>query len=167
MTESFPALEHDHAHCVDDAIERAHKAMADRGLRMTPLRLRVLNEIAGSHCAVGAYDLLDKLAKTGRRLAPISVYRAIDALLDAGVVHRLESRNAFFACHAGHDQRRRLLFLACDQCGRVAEVEGEEVFSEIEDLASNASFSLKRSIVEASGLCASCVRGGPRVQASS
>ena len=77
MTESFPALEHDHAHCVDDAIERAHKAMADRGLRMTPLRLRVLNEIAGSHCAVGAYDLLDKLARKRREV----VYRveAIDA----------------------------------------------------------------------------------------
>ena len=58
----------------------------------------MFEEIAATHASIGAYDILAKLAEKGTRLAPISVYRAIDALLEAGVIHRLESKNAFFAC---------------------------------------------------------------------
>ncbi len=107
-------------------MERARAAFSDKGLKLTPLRQSVFQEIAASHKAIGAYDVLDRLAAKGERLAPISVYRAIDALVAAGIVHRFESRNAFFACHAGHDMRQ--LVLACETCGRVAEVDGDKVF---------------------------------------
>ena len=69
-------------------------------MRLTDLRRRVLAEISGSHRAVGAYDVQQSLAAKGIRLAPISIYRALDALVAAGIVHRLESRNAYFACRA-------------------------------------------------------------------
>src|SRR6185295_18379236 len=97
--DAFPALEHDHDRCLEEAMTRARKAFDDKGLKLTPLRRAVFGEIASSHRAIGAYEVLDKLAARGERLAPISVYRAIDALLAAGMVHRFESRNAFFACH--------------------------------------------------------------------
>ena len=93
-------------------------------MKLTPLRRQVFEEIAASHDAVGAYDVLDRLMrKTGERMAPVSVYRAIDALAGSGVVHRLESRNAFFACHTPHGGRRHIAFV-CDACGTVAEVDG-------------------------------------------
>ena len=64
------------------------------------------------------------LAEKGTRLAPISVYRAIDALLEAGVIHRLESKNAFFACRRlDHTAGRRPIFLACEKCNAVQEVD--------------------------------------------
>jgi Fur family transcriptional regulator, zinc uptake regulator len=111
-SEVFPAPEHDHEVCLDRAMERARAAFADKGLRLTPLREQVFQAIAAaSHRAIGAYEVLDRLAVQGERLAPISVYRAIDALVAAGIVHRFESRNAFFACHARHEQRQ--LVLAC------------------------------------------------------
>ena len=124
---AFPAPEHDHDRCLAEAMERARAAFSDKGLKLTPLRQSVFREIAASHKAIGAYDVLDRLAAKGERLAPISVYRAIDALVAAGIVHRFESRNAFFACHAGHDMRQ--LVLACETCGRVAEVDGDKVFA--------------------------------------
>lgn len=153
----FPDPAHDHVSCVHDVLRRAEEAFAKIGMRMTPLRRRVLEKIAGSHAAIGAYDLLEKLAKPGeRRLAPISVYRALDSLVEAGLVHRLESRNAFFACHAPHAGDRRRVVLACTKCGAVAEMAGDEVFSILGDIAGGAGFSPERVMVEVMGACSRC-----------
>jgi Fur family zinc uptake transcriptional regulator len=154
--DAFPALEHDHSRCLEDAMERARKAFDDKGLKLTPLRRAVFGEIASSHRAIGAYEVLDKLAARGERLAPISVYRAIDALLEAGIVHRFESRNAFFACHAGHHLRTRHLVLSCDSCGRIAEVDGTKAFAAIDKAAASSGFSPKSAVVEVWGVCADC-----------
>lgn len=151
---AFPAPEHDHDLCLEEAMERARAAFQNRGLRLTPLRQSVFRELAASHKAIGAYEVLDKLAARGERLAPISVYRAIDALVSAGIVHRFESRNAYFACHAGHEVRR--LVLACEACSRVAEVDGNPVFGAIDQSAGLAGFSARSAVVEVWGLCANC-----------
>jgi len=77
-SKAFPAPGHDHELCLDEAMVRARAAFAARGLRLTPLREAVFQVIAGaSHRAIGAYEVLDRLATRGERLAPISVYRAI------------------------------------------------------------------------------------------
>jgi Fur family zinc uptake transcriptional regulator len=160
----FPAPEHNHGECLDEALDRARKAFEDKGLRLTPLREAVFREIAAaSHRAIGAYQVLDRMAERGKRRAPISVYRAIDALVEAGVVHRFESRNAYFACHSGHEHRQ--LVLACEDCGLVAEVDGSHVFSAIDRTADEASFranSATKAVVEVWGTCANCADGSPR-----
>jgi Fur family zinc uptake transcriptional regulator len=153
-TRAFPAPEHDHDLCLEEAMERAREAFQVKGLKLTPLRQSVLREIAASHKAIGAYEVLDRLATRGERLAPISVYRAIDALLSAGIVHRFESRNAFFVCHAGHQMRQ--LVLACEACGRVAEADADAVFAAIDSCTDRAGFAPKGAVVEVRGLCASC-----------
>jgi Fur family zinc uptake transcriptional regulator len=157
-SKAFPAPEHDHELCLEAAMARARTAFAAKGLRLTPLREAVFQEIAAApHRAIGAYEVLERMAARGERLAPISVYRAIDALVTAGIVHRFESRNAFFACHAGHEQRQ--LVLACESCGSVAEVDGARVFAAIDKTAEGASFvasSAKGAVVEVWGLCAHC-----------
>lgn len=155
---AFPAPEHNHDLCLDEAMERARKAFEAKGLKFTPLRRSVFQEIAAaSHRAIGAYEILERMATRGEHLAPISVYRAIDALVAAGIVHRFESRNAFFACHAGHEQRQ--LVLACEQCNAVAEVDGAKVFAAIDKTAGAAHFSAsvdRAAVVEVWGLCAHC-----------
>ena len=152
----FPTPEHNHGACLVSAVGRAEQAFELSGLKLTALRRKVLQEIAGSHHAVGAYDILDSLARKGDRLAPISVYRAIDALLVAGVVHRLESRNAFFACHASHDGGGNQVILACETCGLVAEVNGDAIFQALAMAAEGAHFMPKRRVVELTGLCRHC-----------
>ena len=149
---------HDHRPCLDDAIVRAEQAFDSRSLKFTPLRRQVFEEIAASHDAVGAYDVLDRLVrKTGERMAPVSVYRAIDALLQAGVVHRLESRNAFFACHTPHAGRRHIA-LVCETCRTVSEVDGTTVFGAIDTEMTRASFTVRSVVVEVAGVCAACDR---------
>ena len=152
---AFPAPEHDHGHCLAEAMARARRAFEHKGLKLTGLRRSVFAEIAASHKAIGAYEVLARLAARGERLAPISVYRAIDALVAVGIVHRFESRNAFFACHAGHATRRQLV-LACESCRSVAEVDGDAVFHAIDKSAELAAFAAKEAVVEVWGLCANC-----------
>ena len=155
---AFPNPGHNHVGCLAQTLERAEAAFMAKGMRLTDLRRRVFEEIAGSHHAVGAYDVLARIGSKGTRLAPISVYRAIEALMEAGVVHRLESRNAYFACHATHAPERQQLVLACGQCGTVAEVSGDAVFEAISRLSAASSFAPRTMVVEVAGLCGHCAR---------
>lgn len=152
----FPSPDHNHGSCVDSAVRRAVSQFEAKGLKFTELRRKVFAEIVTSHHSVGAYDILDRLARKGERLAPISVYRAVDALLEAGVVHRLESRNAFFACHASHGHDARQVIFACEDCGAVAEVDGTRIFAALADAADRAQFSPTRQIIEVTGCCQHC-----------
>jgi Fur family zinc uptake transcriptional regulator len=138
---------------------RARAAFDERGMRLTELRQTVFGEIAASHHAIGAYDIIDNLARRGTRLAPISVYRAIEALQEAGVVHRLESRNAFFACHANHRAEGRYLVVTCAHCGIVAEVAAGEAFAAIDACVIANGFVPSATLVEVTGSCAHCAKG--------
>jgi Fur family transcriptional regulator, zinc uptake regulator len=158
---AFPLGGHDHDRCLHTALDRARHAFEAKGLKLTDLRRRVFVEIAGSHHAVGAYDVLERLAQTGDRLAPISVYRAIDALLAAGCVHRLESRNAFFACHTGEIHVRKPVVLVCAACGRVAEMAGDDVLDALDRLLAASGFAALQTVVEVAGTCAECQTGQP------
>lgn len=139
------------------AVERASQAFTERNLRFTKLRQDVFQEIAATYTSIGAYDILARLAEKGTRLAPISVYRAIDALLEVGVIHRLESKNAYFACRRlDHRTGRRPIFLACEKCNAVQEVDSEGIFETMDRAARAASFQPRVKFVEVSGLCRNC-----------
>ena len=152
--DAFPVPKHNHGRCQSAALLRTRRLFEAKGLKLTELRRRVFEEISASHEALGAYEILERLAAKGRRLAPISVYRAIEALVAAGLVHRFESRNAFFACHAVHGMRH--MVLACEACGRVAEVDGDKVFAAVDKSAASAGFTAKVAMVEVWGVCATC-----------
>ena len=155
----FPEHDHNHGSCETVLLDRASQVFETKGMKLTDLRRRVLEEIAASHEALGAYDILERLSAKGPRLAPISVYRAIDALHSAGLVHRLESRNAFFACHTAHAPERDQVILACERCGRVAEIAGEQVFTALQAVVEKAQFQVRRTVTEVSGTCATCRTG--------
>lgn len=152
---------------IADAVERARATFAERNLRFTDLREQVFAEIASTNGAIGAYDILDRLSGKGTRLAPISVYRSIDALLEAGVIHRLESKNAYFACRRHeHGRHGRPIFLSCERCGSVTEAPAQSVFDLINEVARGQGFDPKVKFVEVLGLCTRCLeksaRGGEK-----
>ena len=139
------------------AVDRASQAFTEKNIRFTKLRQDVFQEIASTYTSIGAYDILARLAEKGTRPAPISVYRAIDALIEAGVIHRLESKNAYFACRRlDHATGRRPIFLACERCNAVQEADAEGIFDTIDRVSRAASFQPRVKFVEVSGLCRSC-----------
>ncbi len=154
----FPMPGHDHATCVEPAVARAQSRCKTRSVRLTPLREAVLRVLLSSHKALGAYEIIDKLHERGRRLAPISVYRVIDVLLEAGLAHRLESKNAFFACLSQHDDTKSLLVLVCEDCARVAETEAPEAWKAIKAMTQANGFQVRETVLEIQGICADCRR---------
>src|SRR5258708_24731565 len=92
-----------------------------RGQRLIPIGRRVLAGLLGSHKPLGAYEIIDRLALKGPRLAPITAYRALEFLRENGLVHRIESRNAFIACVHNHTATALLGFLVRERCGAVGE----------------------------------------------
>ena len=145
---------------VQATLERASQIFEEKNLRFTDLRRKVFEEIASTQASVGAYEILDRLARKGTRLAPISIYRALDALLEAGVVHRLESKNAYFASRAMDKPGtgRRPMFLACEVCGHVVETDGEDIFAAIDTAAGGIKFEPRVKFVEVSGTCEQCAK---------
>ena len=89
---------HDHQRCVSKALRTADEVCAERGLRLTPTRKRVLELVWMRHAPIGAYDILSQLSKEGRQDAPPTVYRALSFLMGAGLIHRLDTLNAYLGC---------------------------------------------------------------------
>jgi Fur family transcriptional regulator, zinc uptake regulator len=153
---TFPAPGHDHERCASDAIKHAEAICAARHERLTPMRRRVLEALLASHAPLGAYELIDKLSGRGSRLAPITIYRALDFLREQGLVHRIESRNAFIACVADHDSGEPVVFLICEKCGAVGEAASATVAATIKSASRAAGFTPKTPVIEISGICAHC-----------
>jgi Fur family zinc uptake transcriptional regulator len=152
----FPTPDHDHGRCAADAISHAEKICQGRGQKFTPIRRQVLQALLSSHRPLGAYEIIEQLAKDIQRPAPITVYRALDFLMENGLVHRIESRNAFLACAHNHDELSMVAFLICDHCGSVGEIPATPVANSINDAARGTGFVPKLSVVEITGTCVHC-----------
>lgn len=144
-----------------DAIERAEEACRRRGVRMTPIRREVLAALYMTHRPLGAYDIADIMGReTERRIAPITIYRALEFLLEQGFIHKLETRNAFIACPHDHLPGELVVFLICDICGGVDETGSPEVSSALSRVLSKAGFSPANKVVEIAGVCSHCREAG-------
>lgn len=151
--------QHDHRRCQREGQSAVARLCESRRLRLTARRREVLEILLASHQPLGAYDILAELNRGdgGRPVAPPSVYRALEYLLEAGLIHRIESRNAFVFCaHPGH--RSQAQFLICRDCERVAELESRD--GRLLAAASRLGFAVDHSVVEITGVCAECQKNG-------
>ncbi|MFO1036791.1 MAG: Fur family transcriptional regulator [Geminicoccaceae bacterium] len=151
----FPSLAHDHRGCVSAALERAETVCSARDLRLTELRRRVLELVWGSHAPIGAYRLLELLSTERGRAAPPTVYRALEFLTREGLVHRIDSLNAYVGCKTPA-RTHQAYFLICSRCGVAAEFDDQAVTGSLAAVATQAGFTVTARTVELSGLCGSC-----------
>jgi Fur family zinc uptake transcriptional regulator len=154
--EIFHPPGHNHDRCESDALSSADAICARRGTRLTPIRRRVLEALLASHQPLGAYDLIERLGSRGDKPAPITVYRALDFLRDNGLVHRIESRNAFIACAHNHERADPVVFLICEKCGAVGEAAAAAVADTIRSASRAAGFTPKTPVIEITGICTHC-----------
>src|SRR5437762_671579 len=152
----FPAPGHDHHRCSSDAMAVAEALCEERGQRLTPIRRDVLATLLASHQPIGAYEIMERLAPQGPRPAPITVYRALEFLRENGLVHRIESRNAFIACVHSHAAGDLVVFLICERCGTVGEAPSSKVAGTIRSAAEAVGFTPKSPVIEVSGICTHC-----------
>lgn len=148
---------HDHGACADEAMARAETIARDNGLRLTPVRRRVLEILLERHRAMGAYEVLERLAAEGLGKQPPVAYRALDFLVENGFAHRIQRLNAFTACVADHADGQPPAFLICRECQTVAELDAGELRGALSAQAGQAGFRVERATIEALGTCAGCV----------
>ena len=152
---------HDHERCTADALAHAEALCAKRAQRLTPIRRQVLEVLLASHNPLGAYDIIERVAASGARPAPITIYRALDFLRENGLVHRIESRNAFVACVNNHADGALVVFLICEHCGAVGEAASAAVAEQLKSAARAAGFTPKAPVIEIGGVCAHCRKTMP------
>lgn len=148
---------HNHAHCQADLISRAEDVCRARGSKLTEQRRDILTCVAEGHAAVGAYEIIEKMAKNGVRHAPVTIYRALEFLTDHGLVHKIECRNAYVACSHAH-QGKPAALLICETCGIVEEVDAPDMAETISKKAKGLGFKPRQTVMELMGTCQSCVR---------
>jgi Fur family transcriptional regulator, zinc uptake regulator len=151
------ARKHDHDRCIESALAEAEELCRERDVKLTDLRRRALELVWSAHRAVKAYDLLERLGEDGKPVKPTTAYRALDFLLEQGLIHRIESLNAFVGCASpatSHDSE----LLVCEACGLVEEVTVPELGRALARGAASVDFEATRSVVELRGRCARCRR---------
>jgi len=154
-----------HVHDAAGFVAAVEGACRERGLRLTPIRARVLGLIAEAGRPLKAYDLLDRIrvgndeGEGSGAAAPPTVYRALDFLLANGFIHKLESVNAFVACHHPSTAQHSVPFLICDRCHSAVELEDAQVVAALDARARALGFRPQAQTLEVHGLCARCAGG--------
>ena len=151
----FCCADHSGVANADAILDQAQAHAAARGVRMTSVRRRTLEILLQAHGALGAYDVLERLAAEGFGTQPPVAYRALNFLVEHGLAHRIRRLNAFTACsHPG--QEHRAAFLICEKCDSVTEADASAVGAALDAAADATGFALSRATIEAVGLCRLC-----------
>ena len=147
--------DHQHDHEPGGYLLEVARECESRGLRLTPLRERVLELIAREQKPIKAYDLLDRLRGERDGAAPPTVYRALDFLLEHGFIHKLASINAYTSCHHP-GERHAVPFFICDVCANATELCDSRVSAMLIEQAKQLGFSPQAQTLEVHGICARC-----------
>lgn len=142
-------------------LQQAERQCQRHGVRFTPIRRRVLEMIAGASGGLKAYDLLDRLAVEHAAARPPTIYRALDFLIEQGLVHRIESLNAYVACPCP-EHAHGFQLLICRHCGRVEELHLDDVNHQLNTQARQLGFRVERQTIELLGSCDVCLEAAAR-----
>lgn len=146
---------HNHERCRQDALLTAAQLCQERGVQLTPVRQQILALIWADHKAVKAYDLLDQLKPLLNAAKPATVYRALDFLIEQGLIHRVESLNAFIGCTCPSHKHEQLL-LICSRCNEVEERSAPQVMRSLTSEIKQAHFIAQNKAIEIQGICEKC-----------
>jgi Fur family zinc uptake transcriptional regulator len=116
----------------------------------------VLKVLRKSDQPMTAYGLLEKLKKSGIKSAPI-IYRALDALMKEGAVHKIKELGAYVACDCTKDHHHALSVLTiCGDCQKVAELHDHTVIHQLENLRKSGVRLQNHAVIELPITCNAC-----------
>ncbi|MAK54777.1 Fur family transcriptional regulator [Neopusillimonas maritima] len=136
-------------------LKTAEKLCSQRGRRLTPIRRKVLEILLRRQRSVKAYELLEEIREFQPGAAPPTVYRALDFLIEEGLIHRLDAVNAWAACMDAAGDPHDILVI-CTQCGAVAEFSDPELHKKLARKVASAGFVLEHHETELRALCNRC-----------
>lgn len=128
--------------------------LRDAGERVTRQRLLVAGALAESGRRMSAQDLYERLRGVEVGIGRATVFRALEALVAAGLARRLEQDGhvyGYVACAPGHHHH-----VACDRCGAVEEIDEAFIAPVTDRLSSELGFEVDDARLDFYGRCARC-----------
>ena len=130
-------------------------------MRLTSGRREILEILVRHANPMGAYDLIEQVQKMrgGQRVHPQTVYRGLDFLQSAGLIHRIAGTGQFVLCEhiSCKHQHRPSQFLVCNRCGAVREMElSPEQLTSFEESMQASGFFASPNGIEIHGECSRC-----------
>ena len=148
---------HRHSQCIKEALMRAEQACKIKGVRLTPIRKKVLELVWQSHKPIKAYDLLGLLSSGDHVEKPPTVYRALEFLLNNHLIHKIESSSSYIGCEYEHEMRDSN-FLICDVCHEVKELYEPRLSRTLLETSKKQGFTACQTNIEIRGTCARCAK---------
>jgi Fur family ferric uptake transcriptional regulator len=137
--------------------DHAATTLAGAGYRSGRARRAVVDALAAEHCCLSATDIADRLRADGHAVGIASVYRALDVLLQRGLVQRLDVGDGTARYEPAHPTGEHHHHLVCARCGRVSAFEDPELERVIDGLAERLEVSVDAHDVVLRGTCAGCL----------
>ena len=145
-------------------IKAAQHVCGEKGKGLTEKRQRVLEIMLKQKSVMSAYELTDAYnAQYSPPIKAMSIYRILDYLESAQLVHRLLSANKFMACANQQkcNDHQLSLFLICTSCQQVEELAIAEALNNLLSRSTAQSgFQIHGSQLEINGLCSQCQSTG-------
>lgn len=129
--------------------------LKQRGLKDTLPRRAVLKTLGSSRFPLTVSDILSRLRKLEHAMGPVTVYRVLDALAEAGLVHRHPAHAAFSLCSMPDTDGHHVL-LRCTECGKVEEAADRRLCRRENAVARRRGFAPAHHVSELLGTCARC-----------
>lgn len=136
-------------------IKKVQKYCDEHGMRFTAPRQLVLDVIINANSPIGAYDIIEEIAKITDRPNPTTIYRATEFLTEHGFIHKIESLNAFVTCDADH-LHKGTQFIICQTCKKVEEIHICSMPDTLREQSKKIGFTLSHWTAELHGLCNTC-----------
>ena len=129
--------------------------MSASEIKLTPIRQSVFDILQKESSPIGAYDILDMLKKSKDNAVPMTVYRALDFLIENNLIHKVENLNAYMVCgHPSHNHICQLII--CENCGKTIESCDSELGKLVTSKAEAAGFKISRATLEIAAVCSPC-----------
>lgn len=147
-----------HAHPKSDSemLQLAQARCKSRGVQLTPIRRKVLEILHSHENGLKAYELLACIQEHQANATPPTVYRALDFLIEHGLVHKIESINQFIACrHESHPLPE--LFMICRHCGKITELHDHALMQALMDCIRKTGHQPDCREVEVTTTCPDCL----------
>lgn len=143
------------ASSVASYLDAAQAHCRARGSRLTAQRKEVLELLLRRGGSAKAYDLQDDMRARHGRVAPSTVYRALEFLIAQHLVHRVDALNTFIVCNAEHTAHHPLL-LVCSNCEGVTELQDNQAYEVVRKTLRQAGAGFVETDIEVKGTCGKC-----------
>jgi Fur family ferric uptake transcriptional regulator len=139
----------------------ARDVLTRAGLRRGGARAAVIELLDGQACALTAQEIEDELRSRDRRVGRASVYRALDVLVDHGLLARLEVGQGMARYEPVTPGGEHHHHLVCERCGKLVAFDDPALERAIESLAERLELEVADHEVLLRGACKRCE--APRV----